>query len=493
MSVGELNNDGKLDIVISDDGTDSYLLNVGNGPNGMADYQELAFPSGNDDGFGSNSVIVDLNNDGFNDVIIADVDVDIPGCSRVTDILRNNGNLPNVGFSYNPANITENFLNGVHDVAVFDINGDGWNDLVIGRCEGTQVWINAPPIGITYTYPDGLPDLLEPNVETVFTVSLTATGDTLVADSPTIHIATNKGSFVSTPLTQLGKGLYEATLPAGVCSDRFNCYCTAELEGGLTFNDPGSAPASFYTAIASEGTVVVIEDAMEGDTSGWNVINDPSLTGGAWEVDDPNGTIAGGELAAPNDDATQDGTLAWITENCQGSECNTASLTDVDGGPTTLYSPVFDMQGTDGFISYSRWAFSKFDAHDALFVEISNDGGANWTFVESVDDTGSSWAPKTIQVTDFITPSDEMQMRFSIADADASTTEAGIDDFSVTIVCLGTCTHDITGDGSVGTADLLDLLSAWGPNPGHPADFDGDGSVGTADLLDLLSNWGPCP
>ena len=41
-------------------------------------------------------------------------------------------------------------------------------------------------------------------------------------------------------------------------------------------------------------------------------------------------------------------------------------------------------------------------------------------------------------------------------------------------------------------ADLLMLLAAWGPNPGHPADFDGDGMVGFSDLLALLAAWGPC-
>ena len=55
------------------------------------------------------------------------------------------------------------------------------------------------------------------------------------------------------------------------------------------------------------------------------------------------------------------------------------------------------------------------------------------------------------------------------------------------------CLWDIDGNGNVGSADLLGLLVAWGPNKGHPADFNGDGTVGSADLLALLVNWGPCP
>ena len=53
---------------------------------------------------------------------------------------------------------------------------------------------------------------------------------------------------------------------------------------------------------------------------------------------------------------------------------------------------------------------------------------------------------------------------------------------------------DLDGDGSIGTADLLALLAAWGPCPGPPgpcvADLDENGTVGTGDLLILLARWG---
>ncbi len=49
---------------------------------------------------------------------------------------------------------------------------------------------------------------------------------------------------------------------------------------------------------------------------------------------------------------------------------------------------------------------------------------------------------------------------------------------------------DLDGDGTVGVADLLMLLSAWGPCPACPADCDADGTVGVLDLLIVLANWG---
>ncbi len=57
----------------------------------------------------------------------------------------------------------------------------------------------------------------------------------------------------------------------------------------------------------------------------------------------------------------------------------------------------------------------------------------------------------------------------------------------------GICLWDLDNNNDVGVGDLLILLGAWGPNPGHPADFDANDTVGVSDLLALLANWGPCP
>ena len=54
------------------------------------------------------------------------------------------------------------------------------------------------------------------------------------------------------------------------------------------------------------------------------------------------------------------------------------------------------------------------------------------------------------------------------------------------------CPADLSGDGGVGTADLLELLADWGACGGCGADLDNDGLAGTADLLLLLASWGPC-
>jgi hypothetical protein len=86
-----------------------------------------------------------------------------------------------------------------------------------------------------------------------------------------------------------------------------------------------------------------------------------------------------------------------------------------------------------------------------------------------------------------------MRFRFSITDSpDNSTTEVGIDDFSISaVVCVNPCLGDLDGNGVVNGADLGTLLAGWG-NPGN-SDLDGNGDTNGADLGTLLAAWGICP
>jgi hypothetical protein len=60
-------------------------------------------------------------------------------------------------------------------------------------------------------------------------------------------------------------------------------------------------------------------------------------------------------------------------------------------------------------------------------------------------------------------------------------------------LCL--CPGDLSGDGTVGGADLGVLLALWGPctSADCPPDLNGDGLINGADLGLLLGHWGPCP
>ena len=55
------------------------------------------------------------------------------------------------------------------------------------------------------------------------------------------------------------------------------------------------------------------------------------------------------------------------------------------------------------------------------------------------------------------------------------------------------CPADITGDGTVGVADILAIIEAWGACSGCVADINEDGMVSVVDLLEVVGAWGACP
>lgn len=159
VSAGDLNNDGRLDLVAADNGTDKYLYNTGNNGSGEVIWSAkntFNFLSGGDDSFGSNILIDDLDGDGWNDVIICDVDIELPGYNRRVHIYHNRGgtvggqdivlreereNTTTAGW-IGVEGMFDPDMKGTHDVAVFDLDNDGDKDMVLSRLAATEVWIN---------------------------------------------------------------------------------------------------------------------------------------------------------------------------------------------------------------------------------------------------------------------------------------------------------------------------------------------------------------
>ena len=509
----DLNGDGRLDLVIVDDGQDKYLINTGNDATGQPNFTSYTIADSLSE-FGNSTQVGDLDKDGRIDVIITDVDADLgPFCpqttgaahSRRTHIYRNiySGSPSGILDETTPLIIPAAELDWWTDVAVFDINGDTWPDLVAGTCTGLAVYINVPPMYITFAYPDGLPTTAAPGVAKSFRVQQNVAGGTAIADSTRLFWSVDGGAFQSAVLPSLGANLFQATLPGFQCGQAVRFYVTATLDNGIVFNDPATAPTITNPISVQSGNTQPYSNDMEVSTSDWTVINEGGLTTGGWQVATPIGATSGIYASAPAADASAVGTKAWVTQN--GLAGGAATAADVDGGTTRLVSPVFDLStATNATVTYSRWYFCSDAAPagstpaevDVLFVEISTNDGATWGRLENVSSypTPNAWNRVSFSLRSVVPNlTSTMRFRFSITDSpDNSTTEVGIDDFSISaVVCVNPCLGDLDGNGVVNGADLGTLLAGWG-NPGN-SDLDGNGDTNGADLGTLLAAWGICP
>ena len=499
IAVGDLNNDNLLDLVVTDDAADSYLLNQGNDAQGLATFSRFTynFVAGGDDGFGGNSVIAGLDNDGFNDVIITDIDVDIGPCSnRRMHIYHNLGNLPNVTLRQEADGAESTFRpNNVHDAAVFDVDGDGYLDMVLGTCTTTQVWINEPPIGVDIAFPNGLPTIVGCTGTTTAQVQLIGSGFGIPAAGGLQFFASFDGSaFMPQPTTDLGSDLYEVTIDGNLATESISYYFSATEVGGSIDTSPATAPADSYSVIVADNLISDLQN-FEGAVTGWTVSNGGTLTAGGWELVDPVGTGA----APENDAGAGSDVKAWVTGN--GVIGGTTGASDIDGGPTVLISPVIDLSAGDAQISFDLWYVNQETQptqFDTFTVQVTNNG-TGWITALSVMGGVDlqQWVNHSFNVADFVVPSATVQVRFIATDSpNNSVTEAGIDNFAVSTFSCGSGATtfrrgDINGDSSTDISDAIGLLQGLF-DPAFPlgctdsADANDDGLNNIADAIRVL-------
>ena len=210
------------------------------------------------------------------------------------------------------------------------------------------------------------------------------------------------------------------------------------------------------------------------ESMGWTVgsLSD-SATAGIWERVEPNPTYENNEIVQPGEDHSSNGTYCYITQN-SSNQSNPAGQTDVDGGQTTLLSPLYDLSEYDvALVSYWKWYTNNQGNNpgtDYWMVDISNDGGNNWVSIENTNDSNNYWLFKQILISDFVELTSQIQFRFIAEDifhegdvgSGGSLVEAGLDDFLIEVFeenSTSCMLGDLNEDLLINVQDIVTMVS----------------------------------
>jgi hypothetical protein len=141
FEIVDFNGDGLLDLYVVDDGSDKILTATSHTPDSNLGFTTVNLGFSSSNGFGGNVHAADLDLDGDLDVVVSDVDVDIPPCNsgRRMAIYEN----VNGTFSDPYGNTAFDWVTNSYDVALLDINNDGLVDIFSGKCAGYDVIMSA--------------------------------------------------------------------------------------------------------------------------------------------------------------------------------------------------------------------------------------------------------------------------------------------------------------------------------------------------------------
>lgn len=344
---------------------------------------------------------------------------------------------------------------------------------------------------VELTFPNGMPSEISPNGEVEFQVLVNSFGGDPQPGTGVLHVDLGNG-FETFPMSEVSTNLYDAQFPVTECGSSVKFFVSAMSTNGLETCIPTDAPTTFFSATSADSIAKSFVDDFQ-TNQGWSVTG--NVDDGQWERGVPQGNGQRGDPITDGDGSGQ----CFVTDNEEGNS-------DVDGGITTLTSPVMDAVGdgtaVSAFISYYRWYSNDVGnapAADIFEVEISNNNGQTWVNLETVGPAGNEvsggWFFESFLISDFVTPTDQMRIRFMASDlGDGSVVEAGVDGVEIALVqcdddqiLLG----DVNQDGVINLLDVepfVQLLANAGFQ--FEADINGDGVVNLLDVaafIDLLA------
>jgi len=197
---------------------------------------------------------------------------------------------------------------------------------------------------------------------------------------------------------------------------------------------PGAPATGTYDFVAGPALTMAFDNMESAD--GWTVPatypgDTPVATSGTWVRAQPVGS-----LAQIGSNHTPGGTQCWITGNANPGD--PPGVNDVDGGHTTLLTSTFNaVAGGNLHPILSYWKYYSNNVgdnpnEDPWRVYLSNNGGTTWARIENTTRSTDGWQRVVFNISDVMTPTSNMRMRFVANDStNLSLVEAGVDDWAL--------------------------------------------------------------
>lgn len=359
---------------------------------------------------------------------------------------------------------------GIHTHAGCNSTGGSNQGTALSHPDVQNVLANPTGICAAGISPQALPTALVPGLPQ--TINATVNGPTV--GTPTMWWRLDGGLYQEQAMTDLGGGLWQATLTAQSCLDVPEFYFSVDVAECGALTSPQGAPTSSYTVLV--GTELLDFDADFETDLGWTVLDEPGLSTGTWERAVPVFSDRGD----PPTDADGSGTC-YVTDNSNDA--------DVDGGITRLTTQAFDLS-EGAIVSYSYWVGSTtttaFGTEDFLQVEVATDAaGTNWTLVRDYRTIDTSWRTDSIGIGTEVAASSTVRLRFSMGDTGgADIVEGGLDAFRISRIECVPGTRYCFGDGT----DTACPCENVGTSSTGCDNSIGSGGVGLTAAGDVTSN-----
>jgi hypothetical protein len=416
-------------------------------------------------------IVSNTSSQWLRDLVFETQDLYVPGLPAVTGSLPSGASSDHASFwsagydailffedtgSYSP------YIHTTNDIVGLSYNSPALAEGSVKIAVGLVATMAEPfRVAITHTPLENTEDTQNPYD---VTATIVAAG-TLNPDSLLVYYSVGASWSSLTMSATANPDEFEASIPAQPGGTWVDYYIVAEDTDGNRAVSPAGAPASVNTFFVGTITTVFADDFET--NKGWIVgAAGDNATTGVWERCDPQVTSA-----QPEDDHTPaPGTNAYITQCAAGSSQGSY---DVDGGKTTLLSPILDLsEYTNATARYYRWYSNDTGSNpeaDDWAVDVSDDSGSTWVRLELLESSDRTWGYVERDLEAYIDLTSQVRFRFVAADTGSgSIVEAGIDDFS--IVSYQDASTGIAAGGPAGPRKIM--LSRNAPNP-----FTGETSI----------------